>query len=225
MKKYYAVFRGRVPGIYDNIEDVLEQVDGFEGASFKGFDAPDIAATAFRNGGFTPGQPATALRREREELGGLLTKANNSGTPPADYFSIPEIDLHGWAVDASCLGNPGIMEYRGVELMSGNEIFRIGPFRDATNNIGEFLAIIHAWALMEKKGIQVPVYSDSMTGISWVKKKHIKTQLTETAANRPVFDMMRRGLQWLNTHSFRTPLYKWHTKLWGEIPADFNRKK
>ncbi len=217
MKKFYVVFKGRIPGVYDDIEDVLEQVDGYAGAEFKGFDTAQAATIAFRGN----------RREESAELGALLSKSGGAALPKngqPDYFSIPEIDLNGWAVDASCQGNPGIMEYRGVELMTGREIFRIGPFRDATNNIGEFLAIVHALALMEKLNEQHTIYSDSVTGISWVRKRVIKTKLTETAVNKPVFDMMRRALGWLNTHSFRTQILKWQTELWGEIPADFNRK-
>lgn len=217
MKRYYTVFKGRNPGVYDNIEDLLDQVDGFPDADFKGFDTPEAAAYAFRSG----------ERRESAEFGEILARAGGVSIPKdgkPDYFTIPEVDLDAWAVDASCMGNPGVMEYRGVELMSGREIFRVGPFKDATNNIGEFLAIVHALAMMEKSGESHTIYSDSVTGMSWVRKRIIKTQLTETAANKPVFDMMRRALAWLNTHSFRTKISKWQTSLWGEIPADFNRK-
>lgn len=217
MKKYYVVRKGRVPGVYDNIEDVLDQVDGFPGADFEGFDSSVAATQNFRGSTF----------QERSELGTFLSKASSAALPKdgkPDYMTIPEVDLNAWAVDASCLGNPGTMEYRGVELMSGREIFRIGPFQKATNNIGEFLAIVHALALMEKSGEIHPIYTDSVTGMSWVKNKKIKTQLTEDDSNRKVFDMMRRALTWLNTHSFRVPVKKWQTSLWGEIPADFDRK-
>ena len=46
-----------------------------------------------------------------------------------------------WAVDAACSGNPGPMEYRGIDLATGAEIFHFGPVH-GTNNIGEFLAIV-----------------------------------------------------------------------------------
>lgn len=217
MKRFYTVFKGRVPGVYDNIEDLLEQVDGFDGASFKGFSSSQAAASAFRHG----------MRQESADFGAVLAHAGSVSIPAdgkPDYMAIPEIDLNAWAVDASCLGNPGTMEYRGVELMTGRQIFHAGPFKSATNNIGEFLAIVHALALMEQRNDPHPIYSDSITGISWVTKRKINTKLKATAANRPVFEMMQRGMQWLNTHSFRVKLMKWQTELWGEIPADFNRK-
>ena len=61
---------------------------------------------------------------------------------------LPEnFDMNCLAVDAACSGNPGPMEYRGVYLLTGQEVFHFGPVY-GTNNIGEFLAIVHALALM-----------------------------------------------------------------------------
>ena len=136
----------------------------------------------------------------------------------------PEIDKNAWAVDASCMGNPGVMEYRGVELKTGKELFRVGPFQQATNNIGEFLAIVHALALMTQRGEWHTVYTDSVSGLSWVRRKQIKTTLKKTDANRKVFELMVRAMAWLNTHSYPVSILKWQTELWGEIPADFGRK-
>lgn len=218
MKKYYVVWKGRQPGVYDNIEDALEQVEDFPGASFKSFDSPQAAAEAFRH---------TERKTDRTELGSILLASSRNNMPKngaPDYMSFPEIDLNGWAVDASCLGNPGRMEYRGVELMSGREIFRVGPFEKSTNNIGEFLAIVHALALQFQSGENHPIYSDSVTGMAWVRNRKIKTQLTRTHENEKCFIMMERALSWLNTHTYSTKILKWQTERWGEVPADFGRK-
>lgn len=229
-KRFYVVWKGRVPGVYDNLDDAMEQVDDFEGAVFKSFDTEQEAADAFRR---------AEVREDKKDLGNLLMNAseanvtqNTPATPGApmprkgepDYFSFPEIDLNGWAVDASCLGNPGRMEYRGVELMTGREIFRIGPFEKSTNNIGEFLAIVHALALMNQTGETHTIYTDSVTGMAWVRNRKIKTQLTRQPANEPCFRMMERALAWLNTHQYSAPILKWQTERWGEVPADFGRK-
>ena len=71
-----------------------------------------------------------------------------------------EVTADAWAVDAACSGNPGPMEYRGIDLATGAVVFHYGPVH-GTNNIGEFLAIVHALALMEQKGIRKTIYSDS----------------------------------------------------------------
>jgi len=101
---------------------------------------------------------------------------------PPDYrhdtvLPLPmEVTADAIAVDAACSGNPGPMEYRGVYLKTGEEIFHFGPVK-GTNNIGEFLAIVHALALLQQKGIEMTVYSDSKTAQCWVRQKKSKDYL------------------------------------------------
>lgn len=217
-KKFYVVWKGRRTGIFDNWDDALESVKDFPGAVYKGFNSSAEAANAFRKYSHTS---------DSNDLANILIGASSTRLPKAgqpDYMTIPEIDLNGWAVDASCMGNPGVMEYQGVELMTGRVLFRIGPFKDATNNIGEFLAIVHALALMEREGEWHTIYSDSVTAMSWIRNRQVKTKLKPTDANRKVFELLGRGLMWIRTHSWPCRILKWQTELWGETPADFGRK-
>ncbi len=219
-KRFYVVWKGRQPGVYDNLDDAMAQVDDYPGAVFKSYGSSAEAAEAYRKG---------ERRDDRDQLSSLLVGAGNHKLPKAgepDYFQFPEIDLKGWAVDASCLGNPGKMEYRGVELMSGRELFRVGPFDQSTNNIGEFLAIVHALALQKRLGESHTIYSDSKTGMAWVRNRKVKTQLTRNQRNEDSFRMMERALSWLNSNpsSSYPKILKWETERWGEIPADFGRK-
>lgn len=210
------VWEGRSPGVYEDWEDAREQVENFPGAKYKGFPSQEEAVAAFRR--YLAGNDAP--------LGEILVNASSGDrhTEKRDYKDFPEIDVDGWAVDASCLGNPGVMEYRGVDLRTGEELFRVGPFEDATNNIGEFLAIVHALALQYKTGSRHTIYSDSATGMSWVRNRRIKTTLQRTERNEKLFELMARGLDWISTHQWDTRVLKWQTELWGEIPADFGRK-
>lgn len=217
-KKYYVVFKGRNPGVYDDWGDAKEQIDGFDGARYKGYSSPAEAADAFRR---------ASGKDEGNDLGRFLSQASSRSLPrpgQPDYMTNPEVDLDAWAVDASCLGNPGRMEYQGVELMTGRTLFRIGPFDDATNNIGEFLAIVHAMALMTQQGKIHNIYSDSVSGMAWARTRKVKTQLKPTPRNAKVFELMARAVTWLNTHQFPAKVLKWQTERWGEIPADFGRK-
>lgn len=208
--KYYVVWEGRDPGIYDNWEDASEQVANFPGARYKSFPTQAAAVAAFR------GSDAAELR----------TVLNLMRRPAVsvDYSRFPEIDSTGWAVDASCMGNPGVMEYRGVDLSSGEEIFRVGPFPQGTNNIGEYLAIVHALALMEQRGERHTIYSDSRTAQSWVRARICRTKLPLNGNTARLLSLVKRADTWLSTHSFRAPIRKWETDRWGEIPADFGRK-
>lgn len=135
----------------------------------------------------------------------------------------PAVTADAWAVDAACSGNPGPMEYQGIDLATGAQVFHFGPLH-GTNNIGEFLAIVHALALMEKQGIRKTIYSDSHNGILWVKKKQCKTKLERNAKTERLYQLIARAETWLQTHTVDVPILKWETKQWGEVPADFNRK-
>lgn len=151
-------------------------------------------------------------------------------TNPPDYRNDtvlplpPDVKANAWAVDAACSGNPGPMEYQCIDLATGTQVFHFGPMR-GTNNIGEFLAIVHALALMDKQGIKDKViYSDSYNAILWVNKKQCKTKIERTPETQQLYDIIRRAETWLRGHHVQVPIIKWETSQWGEIPADFGRK-
>ncbi|MDE5980569.1 MAG: ribonuclease H [Bacteroidaceae bacterium] len=128
-----------------------------------------------------------------------------------------------WCVDASCSGNPGPMEYQCVHLPSRQRVFHFGPI-PGTNNIGEFLAIVHALALQRQRGIRVTIYSDSMTAQTWVRNRKAKTTLKRTPRTAQALDLLARAEKWIQTYGVNVPIQKWNTEEWGEIPADFGRK-
>lgn len=207
--KYYVVWKGLTPGIYDNWAECKAQVEGQEGAKYKSFESRDDAAEAFEKGythylkSVSPRKAFTRLEPEQPV-----------GNPINESL----------AVDAACSGNPGDMEYRGVYTATGQEIFHIGPLKKGTNNVGEFLALVHGLALLKQKGSPLPIYSDSRNAISWVKKKKCKTLLERVPENEIIFELIERAEKWLNENSYTTTIYKWETSVWGEIPADFGRK-
>jgi ribonuclease HI len=127
-------------------------------------------------------------------------------------------------VDAASSGNPGRMEYRGVDTESQKQIFHKGPFENGTNNIGEFLALVHGLALLKQKNSNRIIYTDSRTAISWVNKKQCNTKLARNADNAVMFQLVDRAVLWLKNNTYITTIVKWETKAWGEIPADFGRK-
>lgn len=135
----------------------------------------------------------------------------------------PDVTAQAWAVDAACSGNPGPMEYRGIDLATGQEVFRYGPVH-GTNNIGEFLAIVHALALLKQLGRNKTIYSDSYNAILWVNKRRCKTTLKRDACTERLFQVIERAELWLKNNIIQCPVLKWDTQKWGEIPADFGRK-
>ncbi len=210
-QKYYVVWLGHKPGIYNSWADCQLQIKGFPNAKYKAFES--IAEAEFA---FTQNFQKFIIKNEPEK----------SATKKVATSNIPDqIISDSISVDAACAGNPGIMEYRGVETKSKKQIFHQGPFYDGTNNIGEFLALVHVLALLHKHdNDHTAIYSDSKTAISWVKNKKAKTTLELTKRNQILFDLIERAETWLKTHTFKNPIIKWPTEKWGEIPADFGRK-
>lgn len=222
-KKYYTVWAGRQPGVYDDWDDAREQVENFPGAKFKSFSTPQEAAEAYRMGEGADGRELGRLliqMRQRE----LSAQADTILSLDEKKRRFPEIDGNAWAVDAACAGNPGRMEYQCIDLATGARVFHLGPLDGATNNIGEFLAIVHAIALMEQRGLRLTLYSDSRTGMAWVRRCKANTKIDPRKANPKVIELINRAEQWLLGHTFRPPIRKWQTEEWGEIPADFGRK-
>lgn len=211
-KKYYVVWNGVKPGIYDDWTETKLQVQGYEGARYKSFESRDQAEEALEKGYFEylkkASSPKAATRLTIDNI--------PQGVTPPVWNSL--------SVDAACSGNPGDMEYRGVYTATGQEIFRIGPLKKGTNNVGEFLALVHGLALLHQKGSDLPIYTDSVNAMKWVRNKKAKTLLERLPENAPIFDLIARAEKWLNTHTYKTPILKWDTRQWGEIPADFGRK-
>lgn len=209
-QKYYVVWVGVEPGVYDTWEDAQEQIANYPGARYKSYPSLQEAIEAYR-------------RDADDELRAVKMLASQQ-VRIVSYDNIPEIDCDAIAVDASCLGNPGKMEYQGVEVRSGRRIFRVGPFDGATNNIGEYLAIVHALALTMQQGNSRTIYSDSKTALAWVRNRKANTKLAINENNIKVAELIARADKWVQTHVWKNRVLKWNTEEWGEIPADFGRK-
>jgi ribonuclease HI len=205
-QKYYVVWEGKEPGVYDNWKECERQIRNYDGAIYKSFVDKELAQKAYLD------DPENYIGKDF----GKLTEAEKIpyGKPIGDSIS----------VDAACSGNPGTMEYRGVDTLSGAELFRQGPFKYATVNIGEFLAIVHGLAYMAERGQDFPIYTDSRTAMKWVQDKRIKTKLERKAINEKLFLLVERAISWLENNEYPNKIIKWETAAWGEIPADFGRK-
>jgi ribonuclease HI len=213
-KKYYVVWNGHQPGVYEAWPDCQMQVQNFPAAKYKSFSSYQEAHSAYQ-----------------DSFGkhiGTSTRSSGSKSPTPkrtlDELKALGVDMTAICVDAACSGNPGVLEYQGV-TMTGEMLFHKGPFPEGTVNIGEFLAIVSALAMLNAKGDQKRrIYSDSRTGMAWARKKATKTALVRTASNSPLLDSMEKAVQWLKDNPCSNPITKWETEKWGEIPADFGRK-
>lgn len=141
----------------------------------------------------------------------------------------------GIAVDASTRGNPGPSEYKGVDISTGELLFHV-KIGVATNNITEFIALSHAVLYAVKQDIQTDIYTDSVTAISWLRKKTANSNLqagrntqialdylTRIEKSLKDLDVSKSGADELLINA-RIYVLKWYTSEWGEIPADFGIK-
>jgi ribonuclease HI len=208
-KKFYTVWRGRTTGVYDNWDDCKKQVHGFDFPQYKSFPSQAEAMQALKDGASKHIASHTGIHKSKT-LGKLKPKGN---------FLQESIAVDGaWnTATLEC-------EYRGVFIKTGKQIFLRGPFKDGTNNIMEFLAVVHALAYCKQNNLLLPIYSDSMTALAWVRNKKAKTKLDATENNEELFDLIDRAEKWLMENTFKNQLLKWETQQWGENPADFGRK-
>ena len=208
-KKYYVVWEGNNPGIYESWADCQLQIKGYPNAKYKSFKSLEEATDAYRgnyaqhyNYGASKSKPTITLISEEERK---------------------KIVWDSISVDAACSGNPGMMEYQGVDTKTKAQIFH-KQFSLGTNNIGEFLALVHALAMFTKAGKDTPIYTDSRTAMAWVRNKKAKTNLKKNAKTALIHELIQRAETWLKHNTFSNPILKWDTDNWGEITADFGRK-
>jgi len=207
--KYYCVWKGFQTGVFKSWEDCQNQTKGYEGAQYKAFNTSQEAEHALSKNywDFVNKSSSTKLKDQ------ISKQTNNSS-----------IVANSICVDAACSGNPGRMEYRCVDTITKKEIFASPVYEEGTNNIGEFLGLVHALALCKKKKVNPLIYTDSKTAISWVRNKKVKTTLTISNKNKEIFELIDRAILWLTKNDFTNEIVKWETEKWGEIPADYGRK-
>lgn len=208
-EKFYVVWFGNPAGIFGSWEECQRSIKGVKGAQYKSFETFSEAKIAYN--------------KEYADYKGKGGKKSKIHSPEA-LKKIGAPDLYSISVDAASSGNPGKMEYRGVDTQTEKQLFHQGPFHEGTNNIGEFLALVHGLAYLKKSKSDRKIYSDSKIAMGWVKKKKCNTKLKKTSKNRDLFDLIIRAETWLSNNSYSTKILKWETKVWGEIPADFGRK-
>jgi ribonuclease HI len=200
--KFYVVWKGYNTGIFKTWDECLKNVSGYNGAQYKSFESLQQATDALKSGfSFSP------------------NKIKKSSSTP----SSSSIIMQSLSVDAACSGNPGVMEYQGVDTQT-KEVWFHQKYELGTNNIGEFLAIVHGLAELKRRNLNIPIYTDSKTALSWIRQKKCKTKLERNPKTEELFKIIERAETWLNSNSWPQLLLKWETEKWGEIPADFGRK-
>ena len=209
-QKFYVVWKGKNTGIFDNWAACKIQIHGYEGAQYKSFATKIEAEEAY----------AASPQQYIYQRNSKIIPSNGEKSKKSSGYILESL-----AVDAAC-NDKGLMEYQGVWVQTRTLAFKQGPFKQGSNNIGEFLAIVHALSFLQKQnvglGVFYPIYTDSVTALSWLRKKKHNSKI-ETI--HPILqDLLTRAENWLEKNSYQNAVLKWKTELWGEIPADFGRK-
>jgi ribonuclease HI len=202
-QKYYVVWEGYEPGIYSSWQECKLKIQNYPNAKYKSFKSLEEAKEAYAMGFFS-------FQKQKKHI--------------SKSYSTEGIEWKSISVDAASSGNPGKMEYRGVVTKTKQVLFHMVPFPNGTNNIGEFLALVHGLAFLKEKKSDLPIYTDSRIAMSWIRQKKCKTKLAKNSKNEKLFELIKRAEIWLSKNTFKNPILKWETKSWGEIPADFGRK-
>lgn len=213
-QKHYVVWAGRKPGIYGTWAECQEQINHYTGAKYKSYETKAAAEQAYKAGWQSSLGAGSGSGKSKKAA---------SGTAAARR-PMSEIDYDSISVDVGTRGNPGPVEYKGVDTATGEVIFACGPINKGTNNLGEFLAIVHALAHLKREGSSKTVYSDSQNAIKWVKQKKVATTLPRDASTEQIWSLIDRAVEWLHTHTYPNKVLKWETRDWGEIKADYGRK-
>lgn len=208
-QKYYVVWQGHKKGVFESWQECQEQIKGFAQAQYKSFSNKTEAEFAFKE----KAEKHLYANSNKKNSTPTQTLISNVGTPIMESI----------ATDAACSGNPGKMEYQGVSTKTKKQLFHYSH-PCGTNNIGEFLGLVHGLSYLKRHNLNLPLYTDSVNAMKWVKQKKCKTKLERNQKTEDLFQYIERAEKWLQENTYTTQILKWHTETWGEIPADFGRK-
>lgn len=208
-QKYYVVWQGYKNGIFNSWQECQEQIKGYPDAKYKSFNTRVEAEFAFKE------------QADKHIYSNKNNKSSIQTLPLTKEIGQPIMD--SISTDAACSGNPGKMEYQGVSTKTKKQLFHYSH-PCGTNNIGEFLGLVHGLSYLKRHNLNLPLYTDSVNAIKWVKQKKCKTKLERNQKTEDLFQYIERAEKWLQENTYTTKILKWHTDTWGEIPADFGRK-
>ncbi len=154
-KKFYAVAKGRKPGIYNNWPAAQSQIEGFPGAVFKGF--PSVAEADEWLNSIT---------------GSDLIKVKESLSENTSSNKTEEVIIY---TDGGSSSNPGPGGFGVVQIYSNEKKEISGGFRLTTNNRMELMGVIVALRNLEYKNIPVKIYTDSRYVVNGITKGWAKS--------------------------------------------------
>lgn len=212
--KFYVVRNGKKTWIFNDRSETKGYIDGFGGAKYKSFASYEQAENARRL--WFEGFAKQNMVKEQNRTPELIT---------TKQIKVPAI-----AVDASCISNPGNMQYQIADIQSNKNLYTSPIFANWTVNIWEYIAIIHWLKMLSEnsflKNTKI-IYSDSKTAMSRVERMTPRSKIVRDDSNRILQEQFGKATVRLQSHRetiVDIQIIKRQTNKRGEIPADFGRK-
>ena len=166
-KKYYVVWKGRIPGIYTDWTSCKKQVDKFSGGKFKSFATRDEAEAAFT-------WNSVNTTKTNKPLSTKKHKPSKSSLPTLTNEQVDKICVNTKVFsDGACQPNPGEAG-SGISIYRDNRISELwyGLYNaHGTNNTAELNALYQAFIVSKDElasGRTVAVFCDSQYSIQCV---------------------------------------------------------
>lgn len=145
-KKYYGVYKGFIPGVYDNWDECNAQVSGFSGAIFKGFSTRSEAELFAEHGVSESVSEKPAPVKSRSQAAGKADPDFDTSKPYA-------------FVDGSFNPSTGVFGYGGFVCFEGQRVPVMGSGDDVElasmrNVAGEIYGAMAAVKTAEAHGIR-----------------------------------------------------------------------
>jgi len=199
-KKFYAVVKGKKPGIYHEwfgVNGADEQVSGFSGAVYKSFKTVVEAEQWYNRA-----KDAYSGDKSSDTIDNALPEPEKNINSQPSLLAVSEQSKEQLTnvtiyTDGACIKNPGAGGY-GVVLLHGQHRKELsGGFRLTTNNRMEIMAAIVGLQALKTK-CAVTVYSDSRYVVDaimlgWVEKWRAngwKRTKTELASNSDLWELL-----------------------------------
>ncbi len=157
-KKFYAIAKGRKPGIYDNWPAAQAQVMGFAGAVYKGFPSRAEAEAWLKRPSYGP-----STRRSAPAPATATGHASHGNTEPRDG----EVTIYS---DGGARYNPGPGGYGIVIVADGERQEFSGGFAHTTNNRMELTGCIEALRRLTRRDQPIVLYTDSSYVVNGITK-------------------------------------------------------
>lgn len=195
MSKYYVVWRGHSPGIYENWNACKAQVKGFKYSYYRVFPTFKSANEAF-------GLSLTEFKRRQQFKENTFNLRPNSIVVSSKY----EEKNMETVFTAFKVGDP-------PEIL-----FRTAICGKSTHNIVQFLALAASIKYCYENGLKSPIYSDNPVALKWIRDRKINSQVIRSDRNQEVFDLVDEAIYWLNCNSYNNQLIEWDVEKHGYLP-------